>query len=93
MGHSSAVRLKDNLSLSMRDDIGGSNRSLKRRSAICDLSFSSRDDAGINYGPLKRRSAKKCYFSLSARDDTGIYKWDSQTAFALLAMMQPTIRL
>ena len=35
-----------------------------------------------NNGPLKRRSAK-CYLSLSTRDDTGINKWDTQTAFAL----------
>jgi hypothetical protein len=33
--------------------------------------------------PLKRRSARY-YLSLSARDDAGINKWDTQTAFALL---------
>ena len=46
VGHSSAVRLDVTLSLSTRDDAGGYNGTLKRRSAKCNLSLSARDDAG-----------------------------------------------
>ena len=56
-GHSSAVRLRDNLSLSVRDDAGYYNGATQAPFGLdMILSLSARDDAGVKNGTLKRRS-------------------------------------